>query len=280
MLEITKQTYVHGGRPAQCVVWRVKDPPTWELALTQPKCLSVCICLQQKCPSEILKSCLDIFLACLFLSRQGLSDCLPAASFNSASIEINVCRPRLWDGSKITQCVSHLTSALFEHWSSSSTVCICQALAMHLFPYFTPSTPCCECILTGEGQNKVEMGTCHGLKKWSCNNIYILFFSSRVKMMVWCGSTVFWCQVECKLYCNSRTVMPNIIVASSLSSLELGGIYSLFGHILGFCFGRCQEKCNSHHEAAQRKLQNAYSHFADAKYTNKHCKVRCRLKMI
>ena len=143
--------------------------------------MSQCLHLPPTKMSICLKSCLDIFLACLFLLRQGLSDCLPAASFNFASIEINVCRPRLCDGSKITQCVSHLTSALFEHWSSSSTVCICQALAMHLFPYFTPSTPC---LWMYSDRWRAKQGWYRNVMAWQSVKCKfakeVFFFASRV----------------------------------------------------------------------------------------------------
>ena len=130
---------------------------------------------------------------------------------------------------------------------------------MHLFPYFTPSTPCCMCF----DRWRAKQGWDGDVMVWrsvKCKFARGRSFFRGVKIMG-CGSgarakVLQWCQVKCKLYCNSRTVMPKIIIISSLSSAELDGTYPWFGHILVFLYlGRCQVKCNSHHETAQQKLR-------------------------
>ena len=203
--------------------------------LTQPKCLSVCICLLQKM-SICLKSCLDIFLACLlFCQAKGcLTACQQLLSIGAqlkltSVVCVSVTAQESRNASLTWHHVSLSTEAHHQHCAIAKPwQCTCFPIS-HPPPFVAMYSDRWRAKQGWDGDVMVwRSGKCKFASERS--------FFQGVKMMG-CGygararAKVVWCQVKCKLYCNSRTVMPKIIIISSLSAVKLDGTYYQFGHI-------------------------------------------------
>ena len=199
-----------------------------------------------------LKSCLKIFLACLLLSDVGcLTACQQLLSI-WVSIEINVSRLRLCDGSRLTRCVSfslrivyllkHKYKYKYKYKNEykykygsrltrcvSLSLCIVYLLKLMLihcafvepwqctcFPHLTPSNHLLYVLLTGDGGNKFEMGM-SGFEGPPTASLQAreAVFSRGWK---WWGVILSWST-------GKSASVPNLLQPQSLSSLALNGAH-------------------------------------------------------
>ena len=177
----------------------VNDPLSWRTALTRPKCLH---CSHKNVKLfEILSSTYS-WPACV---KPDKPECLPAASFNWTSIEINsvICLSVADQGSCNASPTWRRVSAQAQQQDSLLRV------GREIFSSFISSTPLQQPD-SWQGWDVIVWRTgCKSRK---------VFFSSSVEndgvgfASSWSKSAQ--CQLKCKLDCNSRTVMPKIILWS------------------------------------------------------------------